>query len=207
MANISDVIQQFDNEHTFRYKAGYMKYLLLVFSLLFTLSIQAMPSQVFIIRHGEKVVKGGSLSTKGNERAAALVPYLMETPTLFATNPPAAIYAMQTVTGETASPCIETITPLAEKLKITVTDKYNKGEHKKMAEAIKTDPLYNGKIVLICWEHSTIPELTRAFGALQTPARWQDINFDRVWAISFSQTGKATFQDIPQRLMFGDTTR
>jgi hypothetical protein len=39
---------------------------------------------------------------------------------------------------------------------------------------------------------------------LQTPAKWPGEVFDRTWVITFEPSGRALFQNLPQRLMYGD---
>ncbi|MEI8365374.1 MAG: hypothetical protein WCF65_03055 [Parachlamydiaceae bacterium] len=182
--------------------------LFIALCLIPSLGIEALPAKVFIIRHAdkpEKIETGNSLSIKGHERAAAFVPYFMETPSLITAGTPVAIYAMAPESSDTYSHSIETVTPLAEKLKLTLITKFDKANYKKMVDEIKTTVAYNGKTVLICWDHSVIPEMARAFGALQTPARWPNTAFDRVWEISYSSTSKALFHNTAQRLLYGDS--
>ncbi len=186
-----------------------MKHYLLMLALAalnITTSMHAMPAQVIIIRHAEKPPEGHSLSTKGKERAAALAPFFLENKEVLTFGTPVAIYAMAAPKEDSSKRPIETVKPLAEALKLTTKDTYARDSYKKMVDEIKADTSYEGKMVLICWEHDLIPEISRAFSALQAPARWNGDAFDRLWTITFSKSGKATFQNVPQRLMFGDST-
>lgn len=178
----------------------------LFFLSLFPIYIMAVPAQVVIIRHAEKPSKGNNLDTRGRERAAAYVPFFQENKEIFTFGHPVAIYAMKPSKEDPSERPVETVTPLAESLKITINKNYERNDYKKMVGEIKSDKSYNDKMVLICWEHHLIPEIARAFGALQAPGLWQGTVFDRLWMITFSKTGKATFQNQPQRLMFGDST-
>lgn len=168
-------------------------------------SVQALPAQVLIIRHAEKPPSGDLLSLKGKERAAALVPYFTETKELLSYGAPVAIYAMKPSKEDSSERPIDTVKPLAEALKLTINTNYERDDFKKMVEDISKEITYSNRTVLICWEHYHIPEIARAFKALQSPGRWPNEVFDRVWMITISPTGKATFQNIPQKLMFGDS--
>lgn len=181
---------------------------ILLFISIFSMTAQlpALPAQVIIIRHAEKPPQGNELSLKGKERAAALVPYFTETESLILNGTPIAIYAMAAPKGDSSLRPIQTVKPLAEKLGLTLKDKFERDHYKKMVEEIKSDPTYHGKTVLICWEHDLIPEIARALGALQTPNRWPGEVFDRTWVISIAPYGRASFQNLPQRLMYGDTS-
>lgn len=169
-------------------------------------SLSGLPAQVMIIRHAEKPSGGDSLSIKGKERAAALAPYFTETAEFLTYGPPVDIYAMASSKEDSSQRPIETVQPLADALKLTIKNSYVINDYKKMVADIKANSLYTGKNVLICWEHKEIPEIARAFGALQTPARWQSEVFDRVWLITFGPTGRASFQNLPQKLMYGDSS-
>jgi hypothetical protein len=182
-----------------------MKKFLLLALVGFSFQLYALPSQVLIIRHGEKTGEGNSLSLKGKERAAALIPFFMETKEFLTNGTPAAIYAVQSSDQNPSQRPVETVQSLADKLKITLNTKYVQDNYKKMVDEIKSDPTYHGKTVLICWEHTVIPEIARAFGALQTPGRWSSEAYDRVWKINFNTSGRASFENLAQKLMYGDT--
>lgn len=178
-------------------------------------SLSALPAHVIIIRHAEKNTSKGhsdkknvneELSLKGKERAAALPIFLLGAPELTALNSPAAIYASIPPKPAISQSAIETVRPLAEILKISVRDKFESNDYKRMVEEIKNDSLLSGKTVLICWENTYIPEIARAFGAFQTPATWSPSTYDRAWVITFQPSGKPIFQNLPQRLMYGDSS-
>jgi hypothetical protein len=172
------------------------------------LPLAAMPARVFLIRHAEKPTEGGnSLSLKGRERAAAYVPFFLETAELTSHGTPAAIYAPTSSQQDESQRAVETVQGLADKLKISINTKHARDSYKEMVDEIKADPTFKGKTVLICWDHTTIPEIARAFGALQTPARWPQDVYDRIWKLSFNTSGsRPMFQNTPQRLMYGDTS-
>jgi hypothetical protein len=180
---------------------------LLSFSFIFTpfIYLTALPAQVIIIRHAEKLLTGQNLSQKGKERAAALVPFVLNTREMTLFGPPTAIYATAALKETDSRWTIETVQGLADSLKLTINNRFEVDDYKTMANEIKANPAYAGKTVLICWEHHVIPEIARTLGALQTPARWPAEIFDRVWVISFQAKGKPAFQNLPQRLMFGDS--
>lgn len=184
-----------------------MQRFLLALSLLFApfTYLTAYPAQVIIIRHAEKPVTGQSLSLKGRERAAALVPYMLNTPELLRFGPPAAIYVPAAPKETDSRRSLETVQGLSETLKIPYNDRYEVDDYRAMVNEVKANPAYVGKTILICWEHHVIPEIARALGSLMAPARWPGEIFDRTWVITFQPTGKSSFQNLPQRLMFGDT--
>ncbi len=163
----------------------------------------AGPAQVILIRHGEKPPTGHGLSQKGKERAAALVPYFLGRPEVLASGPPVAIYAQKSTPLNRSRRPVDTVKGLAKKLKLTVVE-YAHEEFAAMVKEITSQRRYQGKTVVICWEHRAISDIARAFGvaAPKFPS-----TFDRTWIISFGKDGKPTLRDLPQKLLFGDSPR
>jgi|ERR1041385_123696 hypothetical protein len=102
---------------------------------------------------------------------------------------------------------IETATPTAIALGLALNDSFKDKDKdiEKMAQAILNEPAYAGKVVLICWHHGKIPDVAKAFG-ISNPPKWDGKVFDRVWQITFPK-GKAKLDDLPQRLLFGDSEK
>jgi hypothetical protein len=97
---------------------------------------------------------------------------------------------MPTTTKHSNRP-VETVTPLAKALKLEVDAGYANDDYPALAEELYTDPKYQGKTVLICWHHGTLPEFAAVLGATGVPDRWKDAVFDRVWVVTFDEKGKA----------------
>jgi len=203
------------------------------------MSTTSQPSQIFIIRHGEKIGDprkdndgGRHLSIRGSARAAALPSLFapaMPQPTcklrhhhhepeeefvglyrqipLKGTAPrfttPDFIFATQ-MSKDSNRP-IETVTPVATALNHHIDDDYadNDNEIKKMVNAILTETCFAGRVVLICWHHSSIPDIAKGLG-IAKPSKWDAKVFDRVWQITFPK-GKATLTDSAQMLLYGDS--
>jgi hypothetical protein len=169
------------------------------------LPARAAPAQVVIIRHGEKPDSGNELNERGFARARALVDYFQHDPAAARFGPPAAIYAMSPKDESGSLRPIETVTPLAEALGLTIRTDYLKDQLPQLVADVLADPRYNGKTVLICWEHKVIPELARDFGWEGAPAKWSGAVFDRAWIIGFSGSRAASFRDEPEHVLPGDS--
>lgn len=185
-----------------------MKYFFIPFFLMSFFSVTkllALPAQLMLISQAEKSAQGNDLSLKGKERAAALAPYFTETENLIANGMPVAIYAMAATKASPSLRPMQTVAPLADQLKLTLKNTFERDNYKKMVEEIKSDPALQGKTVLICWEPTLIPEIARAFGALQAPNHWPREVFDRTWLITIASNGRTSFQNLPQRLIYGDS--
>jgi hypothetical protein len=169
----------------------------------------ATPSQVLIIRHGEKpgdpavdcAGDGDGLSVRGEERAAALAKYIPATfgrpDFLFATQP-----------SRHSNRTVETITPLEEELATFINTEHPNDDFARVASDLFEDPKYAGKRVLICWHHGRIPDLTVALRGIPPHASWPGEIFDRVWQINYPP-GIGPHQtipvlDLPQRLLYED---
>jgi hypothetical protein len=107
---------------------------------------------------------------------------------------------------------VETITPLAQALGITINHTFtNTDDQKKgipgLVSEVETNTVYDAKVILICWHHGTIPELVEAFGvpASQLPfKKWPGTVFDLIFSITWDE-GQANL--VPpgyQQLLYGD---
>ena len=164
----------------------------------------AKPAQVILIRHAEKPPEGNGLSPKGVERAAALAPFFMSRPEVLQFKTPVAIYAQKSTKGRPSERPVQTVQPLADALKLTVQT-FAHNDFATMVDEINAKPEYEGKMVLIAWEHNALVDIARQFGAKDAPNDWPGKSFDRCWVITFPKDGKPTFRNLPQKLMFGDS--
>ncbi|CCB86015.1 MULTISPECIES: histidine phosphatase family protein [Parachlamydia] len=187
-----------------------MKWLYFAFILCgLHIELMAVPAQIIIIRHGEKTPfqKTTSLAQKGKERAAALVPYFLKDPTVTQYGPPVAIYAQNPSSAFPSLRPIETVTPLAEILHLELNRTYKSNEFVPMLREIMSEPAYDGKMVLICWQRYAIPMIAESLGISSAPKEWRGKDFDRCWLINFHHRAGPSFQNIPQKLLYGDSDR
>lgn len=165
----------------------------------------AAPAQVILIRHAEKPAFGNQLALKGRERAAALAPFFMGRPEVLKFGPPFALYAAGVKDEHSSRRSIETLQPLADELRLPIHTEFLPDQYREIAQKIKEDPLYANRMILIAWEHHAIPLLAQALGVHPEPPRWHGEVFDRIWLITYREDGTADFQDLPQKLLFGDS--
>ncbi len=183
--------------------------------------VQNTPKQVLILRHAEKPIDENDihLTSRGAARAAAL-PALFMTSSTFPTKPapfatPEFLFAAKPTKRSNRS--VETVTPLAKALAdMPISQKQANDDFPEVVEKLFSQEKYVGKTVLICWHHGNIPEMTLAIAAKarnrdtfrdQIPKRWDGAVFDRVWRVEFDEVGNATFANLPQKLMFGDSKK
>lgn len=158
------------------------------------------PATILIIRHAEKLTDGRQdLSPVGYQRAALL-------PKLFdgsRTDLPMPQFLFATHFSKHSNRPVETITPLAAALKLPINSTVMNEDYAALARQLLSGK-YVGMVVLVAWHHGNIPQLAAALGAKPPYTPWPAGQFDRVWRIDY-RDGRATLQDLPQRLLAGDS--
>ncbi len=196
----------------------------------------AAPARIIILRHAEKLNRH-ELCNLGMQRAQALANQFLgknAAQSLFADEEkPEAFLA---ITPHTA----ETITPAAQSWNVPVTvykveDKREDDDAKEAdltrrtqeaAHDVLSDPRYDGKIVVMAWEHKhiaksklekenrgdqiTLRQLLRLDQARGAPKTWPGSNYDYFWIVDYApgnpvpigfrmvrQTFTAPFDELP----------
>lgn len=168
----------------------------------------AAPRHVIIIRHAEKPADnkddGGSLSSVGWERARRLVGYFNNT--LSNTyGEPVAIFAFRNRKSGKRFRAIETVTPLAASLELGVDSNFKQGEETALVSYILKAHRFDGKTVLICWEHKLIHKILESLNIHDAP-NYPDEAYDRTYVVDLNQNGEVSgFHDFAQDLMPGDS--
>ena len=177
-------------------------------------------TKIMIIRHAEKPPESGqpfgvtvegnqdveSLTIEGWQRAGALA--CLFAPShgpLQATElaKPGFLFASASKSGGGSKRPVETITPLASKLGLTV-----KTHKKSDTDKVAVDAMSCGGIALISWQHELIPSIANIIVGDQTtvPQSWPDHRFDIVWVFDLqASTGSYAFSQVPQGLLAGDS--
>jgi len=177
-------------------------------------------TKILLIRHAEKPAKDSppfgvtlkgerskeSLEVRGWQRAGALTHLLAPPDGRFqhaALAKPQFLYASKPVKRRGSKRPIETIMPLAEKLRIEINAEYRRSEFAGMLDEVFT---HKG-VVLICWQREYIPEIASYIlnSDKIAPAEWPEDRFDMFWVFDLeSSTGKYKFKQVPQRLLSDD---
>lgn len=183
-----------------------MRFIALVAGVFLTLlgQLDAAPSEVILIRHAEKPKTGNCLSKQGFQRAAALVPFFTLPPANSGFMTPVAIYAQCSSKNHQSTRPVQTVSPLATTLGIELITQYTFAEYPDMVKEIMANKAYDGETVLVCWSHEKLADIATAFG-VKNPPSWGSV-YDRIWVISFSGNTVSNFQNLPQQLMFGDSS-
>ena len=160
-----------------------------------------MPSKIILVRHGEEplVEEGRELSKRGWARANAL-------PKLFAKQQIAHLIALKPHKKTGSIRSIQTLQPISAALKLEIQTPYDRDEVADLVELVSNHRAYDGKVVLIAWQHETLADIAREFGASKAPNKWGKA-FDRYWVLKFQNDNLVSFENLPQRLLPGDSSR
>ena len=155
------------------------------------------PAQIILIRHAEKPSdpKNPHLSKAGARRAQQLVSFIRTDPAMTRFGLPVAVFATKTTKDGNGQRTQETVAPLARALKVPVQTPFRGRDYAAIAKLVLGDPKYNGKNVLICWNHEQIPQLAAALGVAPEPPKWKNSMYDRVYVISYNG-GKASLATL-----------
>jgi hypothetical protein len=167
----------------------YIGFMIVALFFMVTSYANATPKQVVIVRHGDKLLEdpGQTLSQTGYLRAVALsqyyVKYFNSVPDIvFAVNPSPAYDKFREI--QTVAPIVNVAAGLGKKLKIS--HPYSVGQEAILTEEILSDKSYDGKNILICWEHLHIGKLLNGFG-IPGSIIWEDNDFDTVYLVTFTK--------------------
>ncbi|MFM9943362.1 MAG: hypothetical protein ACKVP7_28185 [Hyphomicrobiaceae bacterium] len=142
-----------------------------------------------MLRHAEKTGdrRDRNLSPAGHERAARLVPYVLET-----FGRPDFLIAAKS--SDRSRRPVETIEPLAAALGLNIKSKFDDEEVDALVAALGEKGSYRGKFGVISWRHSDIPRLVASLGAPAgtLAAEWDESDYTTLVEIIYSSGGKVT---------------
>lgn len=196
---------------------------MLVGSILAPVSeVEAVPRRIIILRHGEKQ-NSYQLTPVGQQRSLALRAYYLGKDARKSLFPdgagPDGIFAVTLHTLELISPAAQSwnlplhlysVVPLPNSSKQDFTLQLNQ-RTREAAHAVLADPRWDGKTVVMVWEHDhiakqsleaqfpnekvTLRQLLNLDALLQVPESWDGDNYDYFWIVDYGDPGSA----IPTR--------
>ncbi len=164
--------------------------------------VPSQPAQIVIFRHGEKNENNGHLNARGYRRADALVDWIDQNPIVSQYGAPVAIYA--SYKDGSAERAVETVAPAARHNGLRVIEKFRKIETDELVDEIMHTPAYNGKTVIVSWQHTKILDMIDAFGVKDSPSDWPDDVYDRAYVIRWNQNGKPRLAKLNEGILPGD---
>lgn len=168
-------------------------------------------SRIILLRHAEKPDEehggvdahghpdGDELSVRGWQRAGALA--RLFAPGGGGLGVPDALFAERPCAAHPSRRCISTLQPLADRLGLTLDQRFQRGEEVELAQALSgADGL-----ALAAWDHRSLGRLARALlgDTAKGPPEWPPSCFDRFWILSRAGSGWQ-LEDVPQGLLAGD---
>ncbi len=164
-----------------------------------------------------KPMMGDHLSTRGWERAYALAPFFTQQ-----YGKPVAVFAPRPSDSYQSMRPVDTALPTAQRLQMPLHKNYTLAEYKKFVKEVMTNPAYDNKTIVIVYEHAHILQLLEEFIGFDgvsssastqksLPHHWKGSVFDRLCLLHFTKNEKnthlVTFENKPQKLLFGDSRR
>jgi hypothetical protein len=168
-----------------------------IWFMLLPLSLLAAPAQIILMRHAEISSDNDALSLKGRQRAMALEPFFRGHPSVLFHGLPSAIFASHISK--------ETVEPLAASLNMSVQDTFQ--DPQALADELLTNPDYEGKMVLVCLPNNHLPGLVKMLGIQKGPKKWGANSYDRLWTLTYNDKDQVSFNDLPQKLLYGDSEK
>lgn len=190
---------------------------ILIGSILVSVSkVEAVPRRIIILRHGEKQ-NSYQLSPQGQRRSLALRSYYLGKDARKSLFPkgagPDGIFAITLHTLELISPAAQSwnlplhlysVVPLPNLNQQDFTLQLNQ-RTREAAHAVLTDPRWDGKTVVMVWEHKhianqsleeefpkqkvTLRQLLNLDTLPQAPKSWDGDNYDYFWIIDYGDLG------------------
>jgi len=178
-------------------------------------------TKIMVMRHAEKPAKDGppygvtlegklnkeSLQPVGWQRAGALANLFAPTNGAMqntALAKPQFLYASKPLQRKGSRRPLQTILPLAEKLSLPVNWHHERDE----IEGVVEEVFSCRGVVLMCWQREYIPEIANYILGTKNgiPQAWPEDRFDLIWVFDLDRkSGSYKFQQIPQRLLMGDS--
>jgi hypothetical protein len=145
---------------------------------------------VYIVRHGEKDCTLCCLNTVGQARAAKYPEVFDSNNTSNGFDSPKVVFAFRYHDGrgivQNCQRTLQTVTPTANKLGLSVINTFTGDSNKKAAAAILDELKKTGGPVLAGWESQNVKYLTRDLGVPPSQVQeWPTDDFDSVYELTY----------------------
>ena len=100
---------------------------------------------------------------------------------------------------------IQTLKFVSEKLNLSINSGFTRDQVIELVIDIKNNKNLDGKMIVICWEHTVLIDIAKELGVEQ-PLDWPSKQYDRIWTLTYSKDNKLIkFEDLPQKLLPTDS--
>ncbi len=176
-----------------------MRVIVLLFSFIFFFNGWATPKEIIIVRYADKwgfKHHGPTLDPTGYARSVNFAFYFLNKfgrPDYVITTSPSNRHKYSASIRE-----LQTVAPLINILAINdraaegfpILYPYRPPQYSALAKWLLKSSRFNNKLVLICWDHFTIPALANRLGVRQKLPRWSKEDFDSVYIIKYHKSGE-----------------
>ncbi|KAI9205666.1 uncharacterized protein BJ171DRAFT_422919 [Polychytrium aggregatum] len=198
-------------------------------------TIPPLETVVILVRHAEKLVweqglcpedhklakaayvDDHQLSSKGWERAHALVPYFQhrgEMGEILQSFPLGGIIGQDVDLGPEpfgqSERCLQTVEPLSQATGIPIT-RFIKRDFAEAIEAVRARAEWKGRSVVVSWAHQMLRDWALALGVdpAEIPGKWPGKRYDLTWVIvpGAGADGRPQLRQYCQRLLYGDSDK
>lgn len=176
--------------------------LLFIFLLGFISTTFATPSEIIIIRHADKLEQnytGPAIDPTGYVRAVRFAFYFLnkfgKPDDIVTTNPShgkahlASIREVQTI-----APLINILQQKDPRIEHNIYAPYPTTGYPKLAKFLLKNKHFNGEMVLVCWDHTTIPNLVSLLGVKDQLPAWPANDFDSVYILKYRHHHLVSYQ-------------
>jgi hypothetical protein len=119
--------------------------------------------------------------------------------------PPAVLFAQKPKADGTQIRPFQTLQFVASSFKQAVDVDFARDDVAGITHEILRNPAYEGKMVVVCWEHKVLEDIAVALGVNPRP-NYPNDQFDRAWLLTYSTSDTAPrFEDLPEHLLPGDS--
>jgi hypothetical protein len=165
-----------------------------------SITIEAVPKTLILIRNAEDNPFGDSLSPKGKQRAAALPYFIFEN-----YGDPTTIHTTNNNSYLDSNKPYETLIPISEYVQTPIISFYTKNHLNQLIDSIINDPTNDNKLAILGLTNDLIPKVTQYLKVKDAPDTWSSDIYDRLWVLTFNDDGNITFENKPQALLYGDS--
>jgi hypothetical protein len=153
------------------------------------------PGKILLLRHAEKPdgPRNPDLTEAGRARADKLAQFI---PATF--GKPDFVFAAAVAKNSVRA--YLTMRPLCDAIGVALDASTKAKAYRDLATRLLSDPVFAGKLVVICWAHGELPKFADALNAPKGdyPDPWDDSVFNLILQLDYSGSGEPTVTSVIQ---------
>ncbi|MGZ3713563.1 MAG: hypothetical protein ACXVBE_17490, partial [Bdellovibrionota bacterium] len=117
---------------------------------------------------------------------------------------PVALIGMSPKKKKGSVRAIQTLKYVAEDLHLSIDTDFTDNDVEDMVKHVKETHSYDGKFVVICWNHDSMKDIAGEFG-VHKPPKMDGDTFDRGFLITFADQDRPDLREVAEKLLPGDS--